>query len=218
MQIVIKKQSPREYFGHCFETVECVSFGFFHQFAQRENLNYVNMNTLHICRRNCFQESKVPTLDRRPGRPIFHHQGPPTAPQSDRGAVKESSSPPASPMLPAALRESLLRQGVPAAGLADMLSKRQGGGGGLIKSLLGGGEQGFLGQLAAANRRQGHPRAGFRPQEESPVIRPLLSDSLQPPPPDRRRLLRGGPSAMKYQQVRGKSPFCYDLLFNKTSL
>ena len=84
-----------------------------------------------------------------------------------------------------------------------MLSKRQGGGGGagnaggLLQSLLGGGggEHGMLGQLMANRRQQGH-RAAFPPLDE-PIVR--LSDSLQAP--SERRRLRGGPSAMKYQQV-----------------
>jgi hypothetical protein len=151
----------------------------------------------------------VPTLDRRPGRPAFHHQGPPTAPQAyiaaDERTPKGTPSPLAaaaaggldSQLMPPGLRDPLLRQG-----LVNMLSRRQGGvdggngGGGLLQSML---------SLAAGGRRQGARMTAQQQQQQqllmeeaAAAMRP--SDSLQAP--GRRRFRGGGPSAMKYQQVR----------------
>jgi hypothetical protein len=156
----------------------------------------------------------VPTLDRRPGRPAFHHQGPPTAPQAYIATAADDRTPkgPPSPLaaaaasgldsqlMPPGLRDPVLRQG-----LVDMLSRRQGGvdagnggGGGLLQSML---------SLAAGGRRQGARMTAQQQQQQlqqqllmdeaAAAMRP--SDSLQAPG---RRRFRGGPSAMKYQQVR----------------
>jgi hypothetical protein len=154
------------------------------------------------------QEAKVPTLDRRPGRPAFHHQGPPTAPQAYIADERTPKGPPSplaaaaasgldSQLMPPGLRDPVLRQG-----LVDMLSRRQGGvdagngGGGLLQSML---------SLAAGGRRQGARMTAQQQlqqqqllmEEAAAAMRP--SDSLQAPG---RRRFRGGPSAMKYQQVR----------------
>ncbi len=155
----------------------------------------------------------MPTLDRRPGRPAFHHQGPPTAPQAYIAAADERTpkGPPSplaaaaasgfdSQLMPPGLRDPVLRQG-----LVDMLSRRQGGveagnggggGGGLLQSMLS--------LAAGGGRRQGARMTAQQQQQQllmdeaAAAMRP--SDSLQAP--GRRRFRGGGPSAMKYQQVR----------------
>ncbi len=155
----------------------------------------------------------MPTLDRRPGRPAFHHQGPPTAPQAYIAAAAADERTPKGPpsplaaaggldsqLMPPGLRDPVLRQG-----LVDMLSRRQGGvdagnggSGGLLQSML---------SLAAGGRRQGarmtaqqqlQQQQQLLMEEAAAAMRP--SDSLQAP--GRRRFRGGGPSAMKYQQVR----------------
>jgi hypothetical protein len=164
----------------------------------------------------------VPTLDRRPGRPAFHHQGPPTAPQAYIAAAAADERTPKGPpspltaaaasgldsqLMPPGLRDPVLRQG-----LVDMLSRRQGGvdagnggGGGLLQSML---------SLAAGGRRQGARMTAQQHQQQllmeeaAAAMRP--SDSLQAPG---RRRFRGGPSAMKYQQVRVDIT-CQDTLTN----
>jgi hypothetical protein len=159
----------------------------------------------------------VPTLDRRPGRPAFHHQGPPTAPQAYIAAAAADERTPKGPpsplaaaaasgldsqLMPPGLRDPLLRQG-----LVDMLSRRQGGvdggngggGGGLLQSMLslaagGGRRQGA--RMTAQQQLQQQQQMLM--EEAAAAMRP--SDSLQAP--GRRRFRGGGPSAMKYQQVR----------------
>ncbi len=146
----------------------------------------------------------MPTLDRRPGRPAFHHQGPPTAPlEGDQRTPKGPAGLVAalglqSSQLPPALRDSLFRRG-----LADMISRRQGGGGanggtgGHLLSMLGGGGVPAVEDGPPAGLRRAGIRVNQQELEESAAaLRP--TDSLQPP--GRRRFL-GGPSAMKYQQV-----------------
>ncbi len=159
----------------------------------------------------------MPTLDRRPGRPAFHHQGPPTAPQAYIAAAAADERTPKGPpsplaaaaasgldsqLMPPGLRDPLLRQG-----LVDMLSRRQGGvdggngggGGGLLQSMLslaagGGRRQGA--RMTAQQQLQQQQQMLM--EEAAAAMRP--SDSLQAP--GRRRFRGGGPSAMKYQQVR----------------
>ncbi len=156
----------------------------------------------------------MPTLDRRPGRPAFHHQGPPTAPQAYIAAAADERTPkgPPSPLaaaaasgldsqlMPPGLRDPVLRQG-----LVDMLSRRQGG----VDAGNGGGNGGLLQSMlslaAGGGRRQGARMTAQQQQqqllmEEAAAAAMRPSDSLQAP--GRRRFRGGGPSAMKYQQVR----------------
>ncbi len=171
----------------------------------------------------------MPTLDRRPGRPAFHHQGPPTAPQAyiaasaaDERTPKGPPSPLAaaaangldSQLMPPGLRDPVLRQG-----LVDMLSRRQGGvdagngggGGGLLQSMLslaaGGGRR--QGARMTAQQQLQQQQQQMLMEEAAAAMRP--SDSLQAPG---RRRFRGGPSAMKYQQVRVDLT-CQDTLIKK---
>jgi hypothetical protein len=162
----------------------------------------------------------VPTLDRRPGRPAFHHQGPPTAPQAYIAAAADERTPkgPPSPLaaaaaggldsqlMPPGLRDPVLRQG-----LVDMLSRRQGGvdagnggGGGLLQSMLslaaGGGRR--QGARMTVQQQLQQQQQQLLMEEAAAAMRP--SDSLQAPG---RRRFRGGPSAMKYQQVRVEMEF-----------
>jgi hypothetical protein len=160
------------------------------------------------------QEAKVPTLDRRPGRPAFHHQGPPTAPQAYIAAAAADERTPKGPpsplaavaggldsqLMPPGLRDPILRQG-----LVDMLSRRQGvdagnGGGGLLQSMLSLAAGGGLRQGArmTAQQQQQQQQQQLLMEEAAAAMKP--SDSLQAP--GRRRFRGGGPSAMKYQQVR----------------